>query len=66
MKRKWLLFMLATMTAIVLAACGSDDKKKITRLTMLGKKKKVASSVLGWKQATLRSTGHSKVMQMAQ
>lgn len=27
MKRKWLLFMLATLTAIMLAACGADDKK---------------------------------------
>ncbi len=30
MKRKWLLFMLAAMTAILLAACGTSDKKDKT------------------------------------
>ena len=30
MKRKWLLFMLAAMTAIMLAACGTGDKKDDT------------------------------------
>lgn len=30
MKRKWLLFMLTAMTAIVLAACGSGDKDEKT------------------------------------
>ncbi|EON72206.1 transporter substrate-binding domain-containing protein [Lysinibacillus sphaericus] len=30
MKRKWLLFMFAAMTAIVLAACGAGDKKEKT------------------------------------
>ena len=30
MKRKWLLFMLTVMTAIMLAACGAGDKKEET------------------------------------
>ncbi|MFJ7736570.1 transporter substrate-binding domain-containing protein [Lysinibacillus sp. NPDC097287] len=30
MKRKWLLFMLTVMTAIMLAACGTGDKKEET------------------------------------
>ena len=66
MKRKWLLVMISIMTAIVLAACGTSDKKRAVQVMLeLTKKKAAVNSELEWRLATRRSTGHSKTMRMA-
>ena len=47
MRRKWLLFMLAAMTAIMLAACAHRTTKRTIHLVTLEKLKKVAEFRIG-------------------
>lgn len=67
MKRKWLLVMISIMTAIVLAACGTSDKKEGGSSDAGTDKEEGGGEFrIGMEAATHRSTGHSKTMQMAQ